>query len=249
MDPRLAEIYQTNEDAADIEKTAAAELAEKLASDDELDVDNLSADELEALAQEVLSADEETTEEETETKEAAEEETEEGEEKTAEAEKLAEMDYLGRVMAHAYWQELKLINKEASADEGTEKTAGKGGALKAGLKNLKKLKKLGPKAKELAGAAKEKGRAAFKGGRKMFKSHGKHMGAAAGAGLAAGVAAGRMSKHSSAVEQLAESRALEILAENGIEVEGSGDKYEQLSNAVDARAIELLQENGYTFEE
>lgn len=110
MDPRLAEIYGTNEEVSDTEKTAAAELAEKLAGEDETNMDNMSDEEIEALAQEVLSADEQGEgEQETET------ETEQDGEKVA-ADKVAEADFLGRVMAHAYVNELKSIDKEASAD-------------------------------------------------------------------------------------------------------------------------------------
>ena len=250
MDPRLAEIYGTNEDASDIEKTAAAELAEKLAGEDETDIDGMSDDEIEALAQEVLSADEGEAEQETE------QETDEDGEKVA-SDKVAEADFLGRVMAHAYVNELKSIDVD-----GEEKVAAKGGgkvlkmlqgkgkallrkgkALKG--KGMAKAKEMGEKAKEMGGKAK-----------KFGKRHGKAMAGAGAAGLAAGAAAGRMSKQSSALDTLATERALEILAENGVELEQEetgeekqASKADILAQAVEARAMALLQAEGYEFED
>lgn len=120
MDPKLAEIYGTNQPTeADLEKLAAAELAEGLANDDQIDMDGLSEEDLEAVAQDVLGSYEDTSEEQTDGDEA-----DEGQEKTSEAEeakeKLAEADYLGRVMAHAYVNELREIEKVADgiADQG-----------------------------------------------------------------------------------------------------------------------------------
>ena len=98
MDPVLAEIYGTNQvDEADLEKLAAAELAEELADEDELNVDNIDDDTIEQLAQQVLEGGEQEYEE-------------PGDEMS---EKVAEADYMGRVMAHAYKQELDGIEKEA----------------------------------------------------------------------------------------------------------------------------------------
>jgi hypothetical protein len=214
MDPRLAEIYGTNENAeSDVEKTAAAELAEKLASENETDIDGMSDDEIEALAQEVLSADEQTEE--------TTDETDEGEEKTASTEKVAEADFLGRVMAHAYVNELKSIDKEASV----EKTARGGKVLKA-------LKGMSKKAADEKNDKEEK-----KDDKKMPPFMKKE-------------------KKSSALDTLAGQRAMEILKENGIELEEEkqteekqASKADVLAQAVEARAVELLKAEGFKFEE
>lgn len=134
MDPKLAAIYGTNQETdADLEKLAAAELAEGLANDDEVDTEGLTEEELEAVAQDVLNA-------------SSEEGTEEGgnidgeQEKTSAAEqaqeKLAEADYLGRVMAHSYHQELQKI---AAAEQ--EKTAG----MTSGQRAMQSAKGVGGK--------------------------------------------------------------------------------------------------------
>ena len=107
MDPKLAAIYGTNEDA-DLEKLAAAELAEGLADDDQLDTDGLSEDDLEAIAQDVLSGGDESSEEEGSGNIDGDDAQE----------KLAEADYLGRVMARSYVNELRGIDKEAAKGEG-----------------------------------------------------------------------------------------------------------------------------------
>lgn len=122
MDARLAELYGTNQpDEADLEKLAAAEFADGLAEDGEIDLDNVDEETLEQLAQEVLGGEEEDEDEGTE-KVAEGEEGEEVEEPSEEPtedeqEKVAEADHLGRVMAHAYVQELRGIEKEAGLKE------------------------------------------------------------------------------------------------------------------------------------
>lgn len=191
MDPKLAAIYGTNQETdADLEKLAAAELAEGLANDDEVDTEGLTEEELEAVAQDVLNA-------------SSEEGTEEGgnidgeQEKTSAAEeaqeKLAEADYLGRVMAHSYHQELQKI---AAAEQ--EKTAGMTGGQRAaqavkskGGKVLGALKDIatGKEAREgFAAAKKSKGTAdaaknmasksimSAKGKERAGAAIGKHMG-------------------------------------------------------------------------
>ena len=119
MDKTLAEIYGTNQvEEADVEKLAAAELAEQLTETGDAQIDEET---LEALAQEVL-AQEDGSEEQA----AVEEPGVEGEEKVAEAdeteevelteeaqEKIAEADYLGRIMAHSFVQESREIEKQA----------------------------------------------------------------------------------------------------------------------------------------
>lgn len=105
MDEQLAQIYGTNQtDNDDLEKTAAAELLVKLAEEEGIDIGSLSDEDVGELVAALYSEGE-------------------GEEKTAETvttegeEKLAEADYLGRVMAHAYVQEIGAIEKDAARGE------------------------------------------------------------------------------------------------------------------------------------
>lgn len=264
MDAKLAEVYgtvATNE--SDVETLAAARMAEKLASADALDVSGMSDEEAEDLASQLLGDDsaaaDESTEENTEeeqTEEASENTEEEktaGEEELTPAqEKIAEADHLGRVMAHAYVQERKEIEKQAGRLDGLKgaaaitagQAAAKAGKAKAGLKSgagkvmdhMSKHKK-----KYIAGAA-----------------------STAVAGGAAAVAAKKMKKEASAEEteeisaldRLALARASEILKENGIEPAEQEkqssideDKAAQLAEKVQARAQEFLVEAGYSFEE
>lgn len=277
MDPKLAEVYQTNQpDEADVEALATAALAEKLAEADEVNVDGLSDEEAEALASQIIDGDSASAEgEEQPEAEAAAEEPAEEEEKTAgeeeqltpEQEKIAEADYLGRVMAHAYVAERKEIEKQAAAE--TAKTAGK-------LDNLKG-------AVAMTGAAASKKKDAVKAGAGKVMAHlksGKGKAQAAGAAAltgagGAGYMAGKMSKDKkasaeqpaeaeqvSALDQLAFARAQEILKANGIDPNAEQATEEQekkssideekvalLEQKVNERAQAMLTEAGYTFSE
>lgn len=258
MDPRLAEIYGTNADTEqtqDTEKVAAAQLAEKLAGEDSLNLENMSGEDLEALAQEVLAADGAT--EATEEKNEESDESEESEETTDKeaSEKLAEADYLGRVMAHSYVQELKNIEKSA---------ASYGGMYGEGKKSgKKKLKDMASKAKGAVSEGMDRAKAvgaitAAKASNLAAKHPGKAK-ALAGLGAAgAGALAAKkmMSKKSSALDTLAAQRALEILEANGIDPDAVDEQEEKtasnpadvLAAAVEARAVELLKERGFEFE-
>lgn len=241
MDPKLAEIYGTNKpDEADVEKLAAAELAEKLASENGVDLENMSEEELEQTAAELLASGEGEGEGEGEA--PAGDEPEAGTEKTAQ-EKLDEADYLGRVMAHAYVQELKEIDKTAAAEMDKEAK----GKMPAGLAG-----KVGKHLKGLAGKAKGMAEAGGKKAKHFAKKHpgamkGMSHGAAGAAGVAAGAAAHKaMSKKSSAMDTLVEARMAQILEESGIDPEklveqeqtktSGADKGEVLANAVEERA-------------
>jgi hypothetical protein len=154
MDPKLAEIYGTND--ADLEKLAAAELAEGLANDEQLDTDGMTEEDLEAIAQDVLSASAEGEEE----AEAAEGEAAPEQEKTSAAEaqeKLAEADYLGRVMAHSYVNELRELEKTAGPLMSRINQAGRAvsGAVKGQVKDVAQgFKNLGHEARHPIQAAK-----------------------------------------------------------------------------------------------
>lgn len=183
----------------------------------------------------------ESAEQEREEKEATadgeSEEKEEKEEDEKEEEKTAadlqKADFYGRVMAHSFVQERNLIEKNAA-----------GG--KVGL-----LARLGKSAKGLAESAKSKGTEALASGKKFVKKHpGGVAGAAAGVGAAGGFMAGRASKgekQASALDVLAEKRAMEILQANGISTDGQNEEV-KLAEAVEQRAQKMLQEAGYVFE-
>jgi len=281
MDKTLAEIYGTNQSDDDQEKLAAAAAAEELTEDGAIDLEGMTEEDLEAVAAEVLeaSSDEEETEEVEEPAEEAEKTAEEATEEADEEmqEKVAEADQMGRIMAHAYVQELRAIEKTAKFDPadlkkvpfkhkitGAARAAGKWVAGKAG-----EAKKGGKRYGELmAGGQKElvsgkrpgnalkvhaKGSAHRS---EQLKSLGARAGTAAGAGAGAAGAVGakkafgKKEKKASAFETLAEQRAQEILAANGVteQPETETTKYDVLADAVEQRATEMLTEAGYEFE-
>ena len=103
MDEFLAEYYGTNAETSEEEIEAAAQLdmLAKEAAEQGIDLSQFSDDEIVAMAQELYGASEPSEEEIV---------------KQAELEaqqKLAELDFAGRVMAHAMWHELGEIQKEA----------------------------------------------------------------------------------------------------------------------------------------
>lgn len=259
MDAKLAAFYGTNSpDEADVEKLAAAELAEKLAGEESVNLDGISEEQLEEVAQQLISGedDPEETPSGEDTQEAAVEEPEGGAQ-----EKLAEADYLGRVMAHAYVNELRSIEKTAAMPAGMGKVMGHlkglGGKAKAmGAAGAAKAKAVGGKAKAHAKAGAEKGKA------HVSKHKGKYMaGAGAVGGAAAAHAAHKMKeKKSSAVDQLVEARIAEILEASGINPEelsqvdaqektSGADAAEVLASTVEQRAWETLAEYGVVPEE
>jgi hypothetical protein len=224
MDPTLAEIYGTNEE---LDKTAAAELAEELSDEEGLSLDGMDEDDLEQLAAEVLGSDDED----------GEEVDEEGQEK------LAEADYLGRVMAHSMVNELRGIEKQA-------KKSKKPGLFKRVDKGANKyFDKASDKVGKGAKWVKKQGRKAskFVSGSKFGKHVGKHRGLYAAGTAASAVGGGayaakkHFEKKASAFETLAEQRAMELIGDEGTE-------YDVLASAVEQRALEILSENGYEVE-
>lgn len=131
MDQFLAEYYGTNAEAPvvseEVEKQAQIELFTKLAADNGIDLNQLSDDQVNGLWAEFQGELAKTAEEDKreEDKKKVEEAAKEHEEKKAAAEKFAEADFLGRVMAHSYVNELKKI-----ASEETKEAAGVGDSLK-----------------------------------------------------------------------------------------------------------------------
>ena len=264
MDAQLAEIYGTGQEAnaeEDQVKLAAAELLVKLAGDNNVDLSQFSDAEVTEMVQELQkeaeippqfqkkeggesseSGEKKESKETPESKESGESSSESPEAKKAEAaEKVAEADFLGRVMAHSFTQECREIEKQAGGKvqlvKDVAKDVGKKG--KASFLNMIHGKK------DSAVAA--------------LKSHPKSaLGGAAALGAAGGAAA--MHKKSeaeqSALDSLAEQRALAMAKEAGwVDAEGNllapspapeaTKTASPLDLAVERRALEMLEANGY----
>ena len=118
-DQWLSEVYGTN-GGGDLEKTAQSMLLQKLAEEEGIDLSGLDEDQLDALADAV--SEQEGGYEDNAEYEGDEEGGYEGDdgyvgvEDEAQA-KFAEADFLGRVMAHSYTQELNKIAEEMAAEE------------------------------------------------------------------------------------------------------------------------------------
>lgn len=241
MDERLAEIYGTGEE--DYEKTAAAALAEGLAEDEGLDLDSLTAEQAEALAAEVLSGE-------------GGEGDESGDEGDEGQEKMAEADLMGRIMAHAFWQENGQI-KEAAKKKGWKAHSTGGGAAaskKPGFlsRSSAKAEEFGRKGTDAIGrnaakAGKWVGGKAKSFGGHMMKHRGKYgLGAAGAAAVGGGVAAYKKMKKSSGTpnfDALVEARAQEIADELGVE-KTSGSPFDVLGQAVEQAALARLADAG-----
>lgn len=187
--------------------------------------------------------------------------------------KFEEADMLGRVMAHAYTDELEKIASSKT------KTAGRFGAAKDAVKGaLNSARNRGGHMAERAGA---KARSYGTMAGMKARAHKGAIGAAAATG-AAGFVAGRKTKEASAFEKLAEMQAAEILGAAGFDPSTGTDLYgqqdqqaqeqvqpflqqgqqqeaagelqgavpqEEFQTALDNRALELLAANGYDVNE
>ena len=102
MDAQLAEIYGTNQSDDDIEKIAAADMLLKLAAENDVDLSQLSDSDVAEMLEEIQKT------------AAGSESSESSDSPESREEKVAEADYLGRVMAHSMNQELREIQKEAA---------------------------------------------------------------------------------------------------------------------------------------
>lgn len=254
MDEQLAAIYGTGQteayDDEDLQKTAAAEMLVKLAEEEGVSLDEFSDEEIAGMINDLYQ-------------EGGEQQVSE---EPAEEEKVAEADFLGRVMAHSMVQELNEIEKEA----GAKWDAVKGGASKAwgavkgvagkAVEQAKGLHEGAVGAKQ-ALTGKSYGRKLTPEVRKKLRGEAweaakpglKTVGAGAallGAGET-GRRIGRGAKKKEAevdFDKIAEQRALEMLAEAGYQVEDQGEQ-EKFAEAVEARAYEMLKEAGYPVEE
>ena len=252
MDQWLANVYGTG-GGDDLEKTAQNMLLQKLAEEEGVDLSSLSEEQLQALANEVLSDEEQ----------AYPEQTEEYLAKEAQA-KFEEADFLGRVMAHSYTQELEKIAAGGLVDaSGNPVSSGSNRVKRTLLRAADRSEEVGRKMTDTIGrGGKAVGRAAKwtaghvasgakSTGKHLMKHRGKYGLGLGAAGLATGAEATRrhFKKEASAFNKLAEMRAAEILQANDIDPR-TGDQMqqdpnEQFGNALDQRAVEILHENGY----
>ena len=240
MNEFLAEVYGTGSDE-ETEKTAEAlllEELEKVAAEEGIDLNELSDDDIVEILNEVISED--TPVEEEKVAAPAEEpaaEVEDGELSEEGQSKLAEADFLGRTMAHAFYAELSEIGKEAAAAEEVAEVVEdeeKEAMPKAlGASRLAKMKAY---LKAMAG----------KSGEHMKKHKGKYMAGAGGA--AAGMGAGYMAgKKKKASDEAVVERANEILAAAAEKLE-TIEKQSSDEEALNEQALELLAQNEYDVE-
>jgi hypothetical protein len=230
----------------DLHKQASYELFAKLAASQNIDINSLSDAQVEELfADFQKQASEGGEEKKDEKKEEAKKELEE---KKAAAEKVAEADYLGRVMAHSYIDELQKIAASKAMEHvpghagASSKSGGPGGASTRrgsapsegmmGMKARHALERGKDKAKDLVGRAGKHLSGAGNSVANFAKAHKGKAGLAAGiAGTAAvaGAAAGAASragkeKGASAVDELAAESAVIKAAEAGYDVEEAATK-------------------------
>jgi hypothetical protein len=256
-----------------VEKTAQAELFAKLAADNGVDLNTLSDEQVNQLWSDTFGT--EKSAEEAGDKEDGKDDSEDEKkdeakkelaEKKAAAEKFAEADYLGRVMAHSYVNEL---NKIAGAKETATSVANKFREVagKAGKVVGDHMERTGKKVTQKVTGV---------GTHNMTPSHAKAvgavthgMGAAAAGGAAYGVSKAvgdKKEKKASALDDLAFQSALAKIAEmngdvdvaaarmnavftltggelpNGTKVAAAGDN---VDDAINIRSLEYLEAAGY----
>jgi hypothetical protein len=214
----------------DAEKAASIFLFQKTAADEGLDLSSMEPEQLNNLynyfLDEVLPGmiqGEGGEEQAEQPKQASAEEVEEAQAK------LAEVEILGRHMARSFNDELdKIAQEDTNSDEnaGVSDTQHK--------KGLSRAKKVGLGGAGLTGAGLLA--AGAKTGYDAMKA----------AAPAAAQAATSAASAPELFDKLAEERAYEILAANGIDP--SAEQEPSFDDLLTARAVELLEANGYTFE-
>jgi hypothetical protein len=279
MSDLLERIYGTDGEEA-LEKAAQAQFIDKLAAEHDVDLSELSPEQLETLEAAVVK----DLEEQGHLHKEADADVEEVEDEEM-IKAAAAYDAYGRVMAHGFAEELqKLAEPEEEAEiyvdeEGNEYTAEEAAemqkeALPSWLGNLLasgasagkatgKALKGAALAKGVRGGATEvsralkmpKGMSARKsqlksGGKRLAKgmlgTGGLYGGAAGGVGGTALLMKGKKKK-ASALDALAEERALEVLSmfEGGVEKTAAD---EELDNAITTLAFDKLAAAGYNVE-
>lgn len=158
MDQFLADLYGTNEpEEADFEKVAHLDFLEKVAEEEGIDLNDLSDEDLGELAEIAAEALDEVEGEEG-YEDEGEESYEEGDDLEKEAEaKVEEADFLGRVMAHSFNQELDNIEKEAGY--GWQAAKGKARETYSAAKGV---------GREAFGRGRRAGRQAYREGSKAY---------------------------------------------------------------------------------
>jgi hypothetical protein len=256
MNEFLAELYGTgtpiqNNSGGEVEKLAQAEVLDQVLTQEGISLDQLTGDQIMKVAHDLFGPGNEIEKIAAEGKacETCKKDPCECKEAETMEEKVAEADFLGRVMAHSFWQENGTIEKDASS-AGIGRMLAAGRAAKAAPKEPGKAMKALKDLKE-----KYKYQRAIGGGRLGSAAEvagPKGTAAAGAAGAGAGYAAGR-EKKGSALDALAEHRALELLKEAGITPEAAQPaaetEQEKLAQAVEARAWEMLEANGYVASE
>jgi hypothetical protein len=268
MNELLANYYGTNGggQAEELEKQAQVELFAKLASDNGIDLNELNDDQVQGLWDSTFKTAGEDDEEDEKKKKAKEEFAE----KKESADKLAEADFLGRTMAHAYVDELNKIGAKApepgmlsrawDATKHHVTDAAKATSVREGLAKRKALK-------EFAGSPgfdKVRGEANKEIAKGVAKTVGLYGGGAAAIGLG-GKKIHDSLKEGSALDAIAAELAVEKAAEAGFNAEeaaqrvdalltlGAGDSEKvaaagDFNEAVDVRSLELLEGAGYPVE-
>ena len=121
VDQWLNQVYGTTGASDDIEKTAQDMMLQKLAEQENIDLSGLSEDQMDALAAQVIEDMQSDEQGDGEPVGQEQPQGEEASQEEAEAQaKFAEADFLGRVMAHSYTQELRKIAEEEAKKEEEE---------------------------------------------------------------------------------------------------------------------------------
>lgn len=249
MDPTLAKIYGTGSDASgDTTKLASAAALENMEEEGQMDISDLSPEQIEELSASVLAA---NSGDQTEQAEEQAEVTEPDMEKEAEA-KFAEADYTGRIIAHSMVNELNKIAAIKTAGPKAEKAK----ALFGAAKNT--AHEVGGKVSKYLRESPDRARAAAYHGKEAIKANPKK---AIGAGAAMAAAAGGAAaykhgkkKTASAFDTLVEGRMGEICEQLQIPAEllqkalsqepeaekTAGAEMEQLGSLVEQTAIDQL---------
>lgn len=260
MNMDLAAMYGTpgGPSEEDQEKVAQMELFTKLAAETGIDLNQYTDEEIDQLWNETFKGASDESEKKDEKPKKEEGEEDEEKEVAAQAEfaeaqewqeKVAEMDYLGRLMAHAYVNELNEIG-ESMNKEAIRRYTGPGAARQTANKVLEKIRggakvpeslkeRMGRFAervgtKEIGGSRRsggvmltppEEARAA---GRKTLKRVGMGAGVAGAGAIGAGGYAASKKKQSSAIDEYALELALQKVAEANWDVEQAAERLNAL---------------------
>jgi len=267
MNEFLADLYGTNEiigsDEQDLEKDAAANFLIKIAEEQNVDLSECSDDEIAELYAAVEG-------------EMQKEASDEGEIDDEAQTKLAEADFLGRAMAHAYVAELDDIEKQAGrmtdiAGKGKEIAGKVLSAIKGGATKVKDAPWTGRQGRKLQRAKSQAGEALSgwsapgRSGGSSKLSLKERLGRAAGAAgdvpgakgtalLAGGAGAAKLmsgkekKSFDEQFEDAAVDRANAMLEQAGL-LDQEKVAEAQLEEALNERAAELLIEAGYEFTE